>query len=154
MLVEFKYKNFLSYKDETSLLMTKVKSFKELEKTNIINNDYFDLLKTAAIYGTNGGGKSNLVKAMGFMKSVVHNSFADSLKKEEDRSDKDYFFKLNDESENEPSMFEVSFIKNYILYRYGFEIKGYELISEWLTKKKETETILFEREFQNFKIKK
>lgn len=81
MLVEFKFKNFLSYKDETSLLMTKVKSFKELEKTNVINNNHFDLLKTATIYGTNGGGKSNLIKAMGFMKSIVHNSFAESLKK-------------------------------------------------------------------------
>ena len=152
MLVEFKFKNFLSYKDETSLLMTKVKSFKELENTNVINNNHFDLLKTATIYGTNGGGKSNLIKAMGFMKSIVHNSFAESLKKEEDRGKKDYYFKLNDNTENEPSLFEVSFIKNEILYRYGFEIKGYEIVSEWLTNKKDTETVLFERKLKNFKI--
>jgi len=152
MLVEFKFKNFLSYKEETSLLMTKVKSFKELKNTNIINNNHFDLLKTATIYGSNGGGKSNLIKAMGFMKSIVHNSFAESLKKEEDRENKDYYFKLNDDTENEPSFFEVSFIKNEILYRYGFEIKGYEIISEWLTNKKETETVLFERKLKTFKI--
>lgn len=152
MLIEFKFKNFLSYKDETRLILTKVKSFKELEDTNIIKNTYYDLLKTSVIYGSNGGGKTNLITALSFMKSVVHNSFAESLKKEEDRGTKDYYFKLSEDSENEPSLFEVSFIKNDYLYRYGFEIKGYEIISEWLTKKIDTETYLFQRNLRNFKI--
>lgn len=152
MLVDFKFKNFLSYKDETHLLMTKVKSFKELQDTNVIKTDFFDLLKTSAVFGTNGGGKTNLIGAIGFMKNVVHNSFAESLKKEEDRGRKDFFFKLSESSENEPSLFEVSFIKNDVLYRYGFEIKGYEIISEWLTYKKETETTLFERNNKGFRI--
>lgn len=152
MLIEFKFKNFLSYKDETSLLMTKVKSFKELKNTNTFTDNSIDLLKTASIYGTNGGGKSNLIKAMGFMKNVIHNSFAESLKKEEDRGRKDYYFKLNQNTEKEASFFEVSFLKNDIIYRYGFEIKEYEIIREWLTNKKDTETTLFERNLQTFKI--
>jgi AAA15 family ATPase/GTPase len=153
MLVEFKFKNFLSYKDETSLLMTRVKSFKELEKETIISTKYFELLKTAAIYGSNGGGKTNFIQAVSFMNSVIHNSYADSLKEEEDRKiKKEYHFKLSEIADKEPSMFEVTFIKNNILYRYGFEIKGYEIIKEWLTNKKETETILFERERNEFTI--
>ena len=80
MLIEFKFKNFLSYKDETSLLMTKVKSFKELENSNTFTDNGLNLLKTTAIYGTNGGGKSNLIMAIGFMKNLIHNSFAESLK--------------------------------------------------------------------------
>lgn len=154
MLIEFKFKNFLSYKDETSLLMTKVKSFKELDNSNTFSDNNLNLLKTTAIYGTNGGGKSNLIMAMGFMKNIIHNSFAESLKKEEDRGRKDYYFKLSQNTENEPSLFEVSFLKNDTIYRYGFEIKGYEIISEWLTYKKDTETNLFERKFQSYKINK
>lgn len=152
MLVEYKFRNFLSYKDETSFLMTRVKSFKELEDSNLIESPFFQILKTSAVYGSNGGGKSNFIKSIGLMKSIVHNSYADSLKKEEDRPRTDYYFKLNESSFNEPSMFEVSFIKNDTLYRYGFEILRNEIISEWLTKKVETEKSLFSRSRNEFKI--
>ena len=152
MLVEYKFKNFLSYKEETSFLLTRVKSFKELEDSNLIETPFFQLLKTSAIYGSNGGGKSNFIKSVGLMKSIIHNSYADSLKKEEDRPSTDYYYKLNESSINEPSMFEVSFIKNDILYRYGFEILRNEIISEWLTKKVETEKPLFSRSRKEFTI--
>ena len=90
---------------------------------------------------------------MGFMNKIIHNSFADSLKKEEDRGRKDFNFKLAEESESLPSCFEVSFLsENDIIYRYGFEIKGYKIIKEWLFKKVEVETPLFERNESKFKI--
>ena len=155
MLVEFKFRNFLSYKDTASLLMTRVKSFKELEDTTIIKTEHFDLLKTAILYGSNGGGKTNLVRAIGFMRNVIRNSFAESLKKEEDRkSNSAPYFKLSEISEKEPSMFEVTFIQDKILYRYGFEIKGIEIEKEWLVRKKDTETMLFERKKNKIKINK
>ncbi len=155
MLVEFKFRNFLSYKDTVSFLMTKVKSFKELEDTTIIKTEYFDLLKTAIIYGSNGGGKSNFIKAMGYMLNKLHNSFADSLKKDEDREESSVLnFLLSENSDKEPSMFEVTFIQNNTLYRYGFEIKGVKIVKEWLTRKRETEVTLFKRENNNFEINK
>lgn len=155
MLIEFRFKNFFSYRTENKLSMVRVKSFKELEDTHVIKtNRDFDLLKTAAVYGSNGGGKTNFILAMSFMSYIVHNSFAESLKKEEDKDQLNYHFRLNEESENEESMFEVSFLKNNIIYRYGFLIKEYEIISEWLYKKNEVETLLFERNGSNFKINK
>lgn len=155
MLIEFRFQNFLSYKAENKLSMVKIKSFKELEDSHIIKtNRDFDLLKTAAIYGSNGGGKSNFIFAMNFMTRRVHNSFAESLKKEEDKTSPNYYFKLNEESEKAPSMFEVSFLKNDIIYRYGFLIKEYEIISEWLYKKVEVETLLFKRNNSTFTINK
>jgi AAA15 family ATPase/GTPase len=153
MLIEFRFKNFFSYRSENKLSMSRVKSFKELEDTHVIKtNRDFDLLKTAAVYGSNGGGKTNFILAMSFMSYIVHNSFAESLKKEEDKDQPNYYFRLNEESEKEASMFEVSFLKNDIIYRYGFLIKGYEIISEWLYKKNEAETLLFERNGSDFKI--
>lgn len=155
MLIEFKFKNFLSYKDEAKLILTNVKSFKEHKETHTIStNKGFDLLKTSAIYGSNGGGKSNFIKAMGFMKNLVHNSFADSLKKDEERLINDYHFKLNEETEGESSFFEVSFVRSDVIYRYGFEIKKREILSEWLFRKKEVEVALFERKKSKFKINK
>lgn len=153
MLIEFKVKNFLSYKDENSILLTKVKSFKELEKTHVIKTEKgIDLLKSSAIYGSNGGGKSNFIEAISFMKDVVHNSFSESLKKDDDRGRTDYYFKLSSLTENKPTFFEISFLDKDIIYRYGFEILGYEIVSEWLYKKNDTETLLFDRKLDIFKI--
>jgi len=155
MLIEFNFRNFLSYKDEASLLMTPVKSFKEHVQSHLITGvGKVDLLKSSAIYGSNGGGKSNFILAFGYMKALVHNSFADSLKKEEDRLPKQISFKLSEQVEHQPSKFEVSIIQNEVIYRYGFEIKGSEIISEWLYKKIESETPLFKRNNSKFQINK
>ena len=154
MIIEFKFKNFTSYSEDTVLNLTTVKSFKELKKTNVIANasQNFDLLKSAAIFGSNGGGKSNFIQAISFMKEVFHNSYSESLKKEEERGRKDYFFKLSTLSEKKPTSFEVSFITDGLIYRYGFKILGFEIISEWLYKKNEVETPLFKRNGQEFEI--
>ncbi len=51
MLIEFKFRNFKSFKEESSFLMTTVMSFSEHIEKNIITVDReFNLLKTAAIY--------------------------------------------------------------------------------------------------------
>lgn len=153
MLIDFKVRNFLSYKDNTRLLMTPVKSFKEHSKTHLINTSKgLDLLKTSAIYGSNGGGKSNFITAFGVFKKIVHNSFSDSLKSDEDRGATDYYFKLNSQNEQQPTLFQSTFLIDGIIYRYGFEIKGFEIVSEWLFKKNESETKLFSRNSEEFYI--
>jgi len=154
MLIEFKFKNFKSFKNETSLLMTNVSSFKEHIDSNIINvpDRDFDLLKSAAIYGYNGVGKSNFMYAMSYMTGIIHNSFSNSLKKEDDKPDHDFQFKLSTESENSNTLFEVSFLLEEDIYRYGFEINGHEIKKEWLYKKIERENHLFIREGNSFDI--
>lgn len=155
MLIDFTIKNFLSYKDETSLLLTRVNSYDELEETNVINiGEDYDLLKSIAIFGSNSGGKSNFITAMGFMKSIVHNSFVESMKEESEKSRTDVYFKLNTSTQNAPSSFEVTFMQENIVYRYGFEILNHEIISEWLYKKVKTETMLFSRDRDRFEINK
>lgn len=153
MLINFRFKNFLSYKDEASLLMTPVKSFKEHSDTHIITNkNQVNILKSAAIYGSNGGGKTNLINAIIYMMYCVNSSYSDSLKKQSERPNADYFFKLSTTTINTPTLFEVTIIENNIIYRYGFEIKEYEIISEWLYRKNEVETLLFNRNGQDFTI--
>ncbi len=155
MLIEFKFRNFKSFKDETSFLMTSVSSFKEHYEKNIIPLEKeFDLLKTSAVYGLNAGGKSNFIYAMLYMKGIIHDSFSDSLKKEEDKRDHDFQFKLNKSSEDADTMFEVSFLINKTIFRYGFEINGHEIKKEWLYKKLERENPLFIRTGNNFQINK
>jgi AAA15 family ATPase/GTPase len=156
MLIEFKFSNFLSYKDETVISMVPVESFKELKKSNTSSTKRkeLNLLKSISIFGSNGGGKSNFINALGFVDGMVHNSFANSLKKEEEKESRDYFFKLNTSTENKPSTFEITFIVDEIIYRYGFEISKNTIVSEWLYKKVEKETMLFERIGSDFNINK
>lgn len=155
MLIEFKVENFASYKNENILSLIKIKSFKELDRTNTIDtNKGFGLLKSAAIFGSNAGGKTKFIDAVGHMSYVIHNSFADSLKKDEDRGSSDYQFKLSTESEHKPTSFEVSFIKDDFIYRYGFKIRKFEIVSEWLFRKNEVEKPLFSREGREFVINK
>ncbi len=155
MLIEFKIKNFLSFKNEATFLMTRVNSFKEHLDTNVFKTDKeFELLKTAAIYGSNGSGKSNFIKAMAAMNNIIFNSFSNSLKKDEESPVLDYSFKLNSKSEKAATMFEVSFLLKSIIYRYGFEINKGEIKKEWLYRKNEREVNLFVRKGKKFEINK
>ena len=155
MIIEFKFQNFLSYKDETRLLMTRVNSFKEFEENHIYTSQKrIELLKSAAIFGTNGGGKSNFITAFQSMMYVVHNSFADSLKKESEREERRWQFRLNTETEFANTMFEVSFLVDKTIYRYGFEVNGYAIKKEWLYRKVDREVMLFERKECEFSINK
>ncbi|OMP76765.1 ATP/GTP-binding protein [[Flexibacter] sp. ATCC 35208] len=155
MLIEFKFKNIFSFKDEATLLMSAVKSFKELSDKNlIVTNRGFDLLKAAAVYGANSSGKSNFVFAFGLFDHIIFNSFRDSLAKEGDRRPAYNQFRLNTASMKENSMFEISFIHDQYIYRYGFEIFGYTIKKEWLYRKQEREILLFNRDLQEFEINK
>jgi AAA15 family ATPase/GTPase len=155
MLIEFKFKNFRSYKDQAQLLMTRVKAFKEHADTHFIQTDRgLELLKVAAIYGSNGGGKSNLIAAMQAMMDIVHNSFSDSLKKDGERTPQQFQFRLNTATEHAGTEFETSFLIAGILYRYGFEINGTQILREWLYRKVEREIMLFSRLGDTFEINK
>lgn len=153
MLIEFKFKNIGSFKDEANFLMTAVKSFKEhLDKNVIATDKGFNLLKVAVIYGSNGAGKSNFIGAIVAMTRIISDSFSDSLKKENERASYNFQFKLNSVAEKSNTMFEVSFLWDEIIYRYGFEIFGFEIQKEWLYRKQDREVLLFMREEQQFVI--
>ena len=155
MLLEFNFNNFLSFKDPTTLSMIGVKSFKELEDTNTFRvSDKLKLLKSAVIYGNNASGKSNLIKAFGFMRGLVINSFRDALLEENDKKIPLTKFLLNTESEKTPSEFEVVFIFNNTKYRYGFEVEKDKVVSEWLFHTTSKEVPLFTRENGKFYINK
>ena len=72
MLIEFSVKNFLSFKNKVTLSMEKGNGDENLD--NIISTNNVDLLKTAAIYGANASGKSNLIKALTFAILFIRNS--------------------------------------------------------------------------------
>jgi AAA15 family ATPase/GTPase len=152
MLIQFSIKNFRTFKDKATLSMVANFDKDTREEDNVFQDSKFNLriLKSAIVYGANASGKSKLFEALLFMKHFIVNVSKDSQKGDKINVEP---YRLNNESEILPSEFEVIFIHNKVMYRYGFQINSEEIISEWLYYKPKTKEIeLFYRERQNFEI--
>jgi len=114
---------------------------KTLDEENTIKvDDRLRLLTSAAIYGANASGKSNLIQAVAFMRSFVLMSAERSRIISVDR------FRLSTTTENQPALFEIVFIVEGVKYRYGFEVTTKEVVAEWLSYvPKSREVVLFDR---------
>lgn len=155
MFLEFKCSNFLSIKNQITLNMSTVNAYKEHVDSHTIENlnkEGFKLLKSIAVYGSNGGGKSNLIYAMNFMKDLLRNSFKDSLESKTEKSVWNFHHRLSTETIDKPSTFEMSFIVKGIVYKYGFAVQDWVIKREYLFKTDQRETMLFERSGSKFKI--
>lgn len=153
MLLQFSIKNFKTFKEKASLSLIASGYDKDIrEADNIYADQKFGLrfLKSAVIYGANASGKSKLLEAFDFMKDFVANSSKESRKGEEIKVDP---FRLSTETRNEPSEFEVVFLLQDVLYRYGFEATPQKIVSEWLYHKPKTKEVeLFFRKENKFDI--
>ena len=131
MLIEFKVSNFRSIREQQTLSLVKAAG-RELADSNSFRTDApnkFELLRSAAIFGPNASGKSNLLLAIGDMKQIVKDSVmgwgpSGRLPIVP--------FRLDPESAKSPSEFEVSFIANGIRYLYGFTATAERVHEEWL----------------------
>lgn len=144
MLIQFNFKNFKSFRDDTSLDMTAT-SITE-HPYNLINSGDEKYIKTAAIYGANASGKSSVIEAFEFMKHWIVNSFK-LASTNEDIPIKRFAFDVN--ALEDPSEFEVFFRYNDDEYQYGFSLDNKKILEEWLYLKKENSKdkyiTLFER---------
>ncbi len=127
MLIQFSVSNYLSIKDEVLLSMVPAKS--RTMKEHIISNNAnkpIDVLPLATIYGANASGKSNFIRAISFMRSLVIKGTSP------DRLTGVVPYRLDIKTEQEPSRFEIIFKHDGILYTYGFVISGKTVHEEWL----------------------
>jgi hypothetical protein len=129
MLLEFRIKNFRSFRDEATLSMVASKDRELLESnTASVGEDQPRVLRSAVVYGANAGGKSNLLRALQLMRGVVVESA--SLKPEQLFNVQP--FRLDQQSAAEPTLFEVLVTLQGVRYQYGFTFTPQRIISEWL----------------------
>ena len=141
MLIQFNFKNFKSFKDETTLDMTAT-SITE-HPYNLIESENDKYIKSAAIYGANASGKSSVIQAFKFMQRWIFDSFKEANNPEEIPFKK---FAFDKDSLNSPTEFEVFFKFKNNEYQYGFSLDNTQIIEEWLYLKKKNKYIpLFER---------
>lgn len=133
MLIEFSVGNFRSFKDIVTLSMAAAKlssKDKALDENNVFEAAGTPpLLTSAAIYGANASGKSNLVAAINFMRGFVLDSHRETQPTGEIGVER---FRLSVETVAQPSHFEMIFVVDGTRYRYGFEATPERVESEWL----------------------
>jgi AAA15 family ATPase/GTPase len=141
MLIEFRVANFKSFKDEIVFSMV-ADSNKELSETNLFQAGNMILLISAAVFGANASGKTNLIEAFDFF----YRLFVPVIDTDEIFSNLPYF-RLDEESEKKPVVFEISFFLGSERHRYGIEIDKDGIRAEWLYfVPKRQEACFYERE--------
>lgn len=126
MILEFSVKNFLSFKEKVTFSMI-ANSNKEL------NDNYVEIggnkvLKSAAIYGANASGKSNLFKILTLVVLMLRSSNSVDINAKLPLIP----FKLDKGSVNKPSEFEIKFILDETRYVYGFIADKDKIYDEYL----------------------
>lgn len=147
MLIKVVVENYKSFDQREELSMissSKIQTNADhrvsIKKTNI--------LKHAAIYGANAAGKSNIVKAIAFMKSVLNDGL-------QVNSMNDYC-RNKEENRKRESVFELLFSVGDKFYAYGFSavLNDLKITGEWLYELNQngSSNVLFTREGDNVPV--
>lgn len=139
MLIQFSVENFRSIRSEQTLSLVRA-SGTEME------HNFFDspapatpaLLKSAVIYGANAAGKSNMIKALGSMLSIIEASF----NKQPKQAIETESFAFHSVSKSEPTIYDISVIvplkdetgtPQATRVDYGFVVDNKMVYEEWLS---------------------
>lgn len=146
MLIEFKFTNYRSFRDETVLSMEAMGL--GTYKSCLIPFRNKRLLPAAAIYGKNGGGKSNVIRAFWLAVQFIRNA---QRTQHENAPIPVQPFLLNDTSRDEPTSFEFIYTIADVKYVYGFSATKKEIFKEYLYYAPKGQlSMVFERDHQNF----
>lgn len=146
MLIEFKFTNYRSFRDETVLSMEAMGL--GTYKSCLIPFRNKRLLPAAAIYGKNGGGKSNVIRAFWLAVQFIRNA---QRTQHENAAIPVQPFLLNDTSCDEPTSFEFIYTIADVKYVYGFSATKKEVFKEYLYYAPKGQlSMVFERDHQSF----
>ena len=157
MLIEFKVTNYRSFRDEAVLSMeaTRISAFKksliEFSPTGKPAANPIKLLPSVAIYGKNGGGKSNIIRAFWLAVQFILNA---QRIQHEKAAIPMHPFLLDDDSRTKPTEFEFIYTHNGVRYWYGFAATKEQVIREYLYHApKGQRSLVFSREGQKFEFR-
>ena len=144
MLLQFNFKNYKSFRDDTTLDFTATK-ITELNH-HVISIGQEKVLPVAAIFGANASGKSNVLEAFRYMLTYVTDSFTYGGDYSNKKVEETFFiptpFLFDDKSKEADSTFEVHFIDSEAngakTYNYGFVVGSNGVKEEWLNYKAKT----------------
>jgi AAA15 family ATPase/GTPase len=127
MIVSFSVANFRSFAAEETFSLVASHRFPGSHEDHAVTipGSKEQVLHTAVIYGANGAGKSNLFKALKYVEEI-----ALEPRKKNSGTGREAF-RLGEMPE-EVSSFDLQFIVNEKLYRFGFKANDVRITEEWL----------------------
>lgn len=128
MIISIRLKNFYSLRDDSVLDFTADMSSRKLHDwlpENLLDFSGEKFVNIIGMFGSNAAGKSNIIKAVDFCRSLVVKSH---LNNEGDTLDF-FAFKFG---QNCPSEFSIDFVTGGVEYEYDFRIQNQKIISESL----------------------
>ena len=131
MLIQFTVGNYRSIKDEATISLVAGPGAEHRERNvrvPVMRGDVraTPLLRSAAIYGANAAGKTNLIRALDAMRDIVVDSSRDDAELPVTP------FLLNAERDRQPTRFEMTCIVAGVRYQYGFSATQEAVVGEWL----------------------
>lgn len=138
MILQYSVKNFKVFKETATISFIASnydKTTREIENVQFIAEKDLRVLRSAVVYGANAAGKTKLFESLAFFKRFIINS---SKEGQQGQSIDVQPFLLSEATEHEPSEFEIMFLYNDAIYRYGFEVTKDKVLSEWLFYKPES----------------
>lgn len=137
MIIRFLAKNIYSFKEQIEFNLLPSSTITKLSHHKIRGD--IGVLRYSAIYGGNGVGKSNLIKAISLLEDMVvegRNPKAENIK-----------FKIGDENKTQPISLGIEFATQEKVFFYTVTFDKDQIIYEYLAKilKDKKEEQIFER---------
>lgn len=159
MLCQFTVKNYKSIRDEVTFDM-QATAISEHEDRVIRDYDGEVYLPVSAVYGPNGGGKSNVLEALNtLVAKILRPLYATADNEERAFLQKRIIvepFAFSEESKDSPTEFEIFFRTSLAEYRYILHVKRDIVVYESLDRVKldtGRRSALFERQEKEIELK-
>lgn len=141
MIVSFSVSNFRSFGEEQTLSLVADGKLPDTHPGHLVSLPGSDekVLRTSVLYGANGAGKSNLFKALRYLREIAIRPPNRSTGTGRQA------FRLSDTA-TEPSTLDLQFLHDGRLYRFGCKVDERHILEEWLVQVAgSTERVLYER---------
>lgn len=128
MIINLRLKNFYSLKEDSVLDFTADmadRKFKNHLPENLIHCSGDDFVNIIGLFGSNAAGKSNIIKALDFCRSLVLNSHLNN---------EGYVFNFEPFKfdKEHPSEFQIEFFTQGVEYEYSFKLQYGKIVEESL----------------------
>jgi AAA15 family ATPase/GTPase len=140
MIVRFSVQNWMSFRDKATFSMIATKERQHGTRIPYLKKYQTRILPIASIYGGNASGKTNLFKALNFMKQfVIRGTSLEGMIAIEP-------FRLDSISHHQPSYFSIEILIEDDIYEYSFSSTRKNVLEEKLVLiNANREKILFHR---------
>ena len=158
MLIDYRFSNFRSFKEMTSLSM--IAGRQTTLNDNLIREYDLRIIPSAVIYGANASGKSNIIMSLAVMKDIV---LSGSLEANIPNLKNLELYPFAYQESEKPMSFEIDFIYGGKRLEFGFEVavstfkkETRRIVSEFLNyiDKSDQKTNIYTREKDKIQINK